>query len=93
MERQYLINSLDTSLLTKVLTLITVAVSGPEVLSITLTIIHSTSFKIMEKICDKLKVIQLSDFPDENIDDCCTVQLALLQRMNDVTLPFPCHQF
>jgi hypothetical protein len=45
----------------------------------------------MEVVRDKLKDLTLSQFPGENIDNCCDAQLILLERMDDAGFLKPEH--
>lgn len=69
---EYLRNTLNPDLLTKALTHVNIAASGPEILSATLLVIHSSNFEVMETVKDQLRDIKLSNYPWENIHDCCT---------------------
>ena len=88
---EFLRNSLNSDLLTKVLKLVDISASGPEVLSATLTVIHSSNYEIMEKVRNQLANIRLSNFPGENVDDCCTAMLKLTERMADAGFLRPEH--
>ena len=80
---EYLLATLDSTLLTKVLNHVDVTSSGPEVLSATLLVIHACNSEIMERVRTKLANIKLTDYPGQNIDKCCADQLVLLQRLDD----------
>ena len=68
-------------LLTKVLTHINVASSGPEILSSLIIVIHASNFKILDKVENKLTTTKLYDFPADNVDLYCDHQLGILQRL------------
>ena len=46
-------------------------------------VIQSSNFEIMEKVHEKLQLLTLYDFPGENIDKLCDVQLSILKHMDD----------
>ena len=60
---EYIWASIDLPLLTKVLTRVNVAASGPEILAAPIFVMHASKFEIMYKVKDKLTATKLSDFP------------------------------
>ena len=79
---QYLRNSLSADLLTKVLREIPITASGPEVFITTMHICISDSYEALEETKKQLKSLKLSDFPGENVVDCCARILMLAEQLD-----------
>ena len=71
------------NLLTKVLTQINMAASGPDILDALIIVIYASNFEIMDKVRYKMTATKLSSFPGENVELYCNNQLSLLQKLDN----------
>ena len=78
----YLRASLNAEQLTKVLQEVPITATGPEVFVATMLVCLSDSYDAMEQTKEALKAIKLTDFPGENVQQCCTKILELCERLD-----------
>ena len=64
---EYLRNSINADMLTKLLHEVTLETSGPETFIALMRIIHSDSYEALEKVKEKLLALSLKDFPGEDV--------------------------
>ena len=64
---QYIRNSVNADMLTKLLHEVTLETSGPETFVALMRIVHSDSYEALEKVKDKLLDLSLKDFPGEDV--------------------------
>ena len=64
---EYLRNSINADMLTKLLHEVTLETSGPETFIALMRIIHSDSYEALEKVKAKLLALSLKDFPGEDV--------------------------
>ena len=70
---------MNLPLLTKVLTRVNVAASGPETMAALILVIHASNFEILYKVKYKLTATKLYGFLVENVELYCDHQMGLLQ--------------
>ena len=78
----YLQNSITHDLLAKVLRLVPITASGPEVFMAILSVCYSDSYDALEQTKTNLKLIKLKDYPGENVEECVTVISQLAERLD-----------
>ena len=64
---EYLRNSINAEMLTKLLHEVTLETSGPETFIALMRIVHSDSYEALEKVKDKLLALSLKDFPGKDV--------------------------
>ena len=74
----YLMSTLSNILLQKVLTLVPLTTTGPEVFVATMTTFLSDSYDALEETMNQMKSLKLKSYPGENVTDCCAAILSLL---------------
>ena len=79
---QYMRNVISAELLTKVLKDVEITASGPEVFIAIMRIMFTDSYDATESWKTELKCLQLTNFPGENIADCCTKVVELSERLD-----------
>ena len=62
---------MSNTLLQKVLTLVPLIATGPEVFSVTMTTFLSDSYDALEETLTHMKSLKLKSYPGENITDFC----------------------
>ena len=67
----YLRSTLSNTLLQKLLTLVTLTATGPEVFVATMTTFLSGSYDSLEETITHMKSLKLKSYPGENVTDCC----------------------
>ena len=72
----YLISTLSNILLQKVLTLVPLTATGPEVFVATMTTFISDSFDDLEDTLNHIKSPKLKSYPGENVTDFCAAILV-----------------
>ena len=72
----YLRSTLSNTLLQKVLTLVPLTATGPEVFVATMTTFLSDSYDALEETLNHMKSIKLKSYPGENVTDCCAAILV-----------------
>jgi hypothetical protein len=78
----YLRNSIDATLYQKVIDDSGVNATGPEVFGSLMKILHSDSFEAIDQCRATLKMINLADFPGENVEQCCAKIELLAERLD-----------
>ena len=63
---------MSNTLLQKVLTLVTLTATGPEVFVTTMTTFISDSYDALDETITHMKSIKLKSYPGENVTDYCT---------------------
>ena len=64
---EYIRNSINADMLTKLLHEVTLETSGPETFVALMRIVHSDSYEALEKVKDKLLALSLKDYPGEDV--------------------------
>ena len=82
----YLRSTLSNTLLQKVLTLVPLTATGPEVYVATMTTFLSDSYDALEETLNHMKIIKLKSYPGENVTDCCA---AILVDAGALRVPGP----
>ena len=77
----YLRSTLSNTLLQKVLTLVLLTATGPEVFVSTMTTFFSDSFDSLEETLNHMKSLKLKSYPGENVTDCCAAILVDADRL------------
>ena len=72
----YLRSTLSNTLLQKVLTLVPLTATGPEVFFATMTTFLSNSYDELEETLTHTKSIKPKNYPGDNVTDCCTAILV-----------------
>ena len=67
----YLRSTLSNTLLHKVLTLVPLTATGPEVFVSAMNTFLSDSYDALEEILTQIKSLKLKMYPGENVTDCC----------------------
>ena len=67
----YLRSTLSNTLLQKVLTLVPLTATGPEVFVFTMTTFFSDSYDALEETLIHMKSLKLKSYPGENVTDSC----------------------
>ena len=71
----YLRSTLSNTLLQKVLTLVPLTATGPEVFVATMTKFLSDSYDALEETLNHMKILKLKSYPGENVTDFCAAIL------------------
>ena len=77
----YLRSTLSNTLLLKVLTLVLLTATGPEVFVATMTTFLSDSYDALEETLNHMKSLKLKSYPGENVTDCCAAILVDAERL------------
>ena len=77
----YLRSTLSNTLIQKVLTLVPLTATGPEVFVVTKTIFISDSYDALEETLTHMKSLKLKIYTGENITDCCAAILVNSERL------------
>ena len=77
----YLRSNLLNTLLQKVLTLVPLTATGPEVFVATMTKFLSDSYDDLEETLNHMKSLKLKIYPGENAIDCCAEILVDAERL------------
>ena len=67
----YLRSTLSNTLLQKVLTLVPLTETGPEVFFATMNTFLSDSYDTLEETLNHIKSLKLKSYPGEDVTDCC----------------------
>ena len=67
----YLRSTLSNTLLQKLLTLVPLIATGPEVFVATMTTFLYDFYDALEETLDHMKSLKLKIYPGENVTDCC----------------------
>ena len=78
----YLRSTLSNTLLQKVLTLVLLTATGPEVPVATMTIFLSDSYDDLEETLNHMNSLILKSYPGENVTDCCAAILVDAERLD-----------
>ena len=63
--------------------------SGPKIYIAIMTVCFSDSFEALEETKAELRKIKLTDFPGENVVDCCEKILHLAERLDSAGEFYP----
>ena len=77
----YLRITLSNTLLQKVLTLVPLTATGPEVFVATMTTLLSDSYDALEETLTHMKSLKLKIYPGGNVIDCCAEILVDAERL------------
>ena len=77
----YLRSTLSNTFLQKVLTLVPLTETGPEVFVATITTFVSYSYYALEETINHMKSLKLKSYPGENVTDCCAAILVDAERL------------
>ena len=80
----YLISTLSNNLVQKVLTLVSLTATVPEVFVGTMTSFLSNSYDAQEETLTHMKILKLKIYPEENIIDFCAEILGDDERLESV---------
>ena len=78
----YLRITLSNNLLQKVLTLVTLTATGPEVFVDTMTTFFSDLCDALEETITHMNSLKLKSYPGENVTDCCAAILVDAERLD-----------
>ena len=78
----YLRRTLSNTLLQKVLTLVPLTSTGPEVFVDTMTTFLSDSYDALEETLNHMKSLKLKIYPGKNVKDCCAEILVDAERLD-----------
>ena len=87
-------STLSNTLLQKVLTLVPLTVTGPEVFVSTMTTFLSYSYDALEETLNHTKILKLKSYPGEKVTDCYAEILVddeLLESSGAFKPEHPCH--
>ena len=74
-------STLSNTLLHKVLTLVPLKETGPEVFVTTMTTFLYDSYDALEDTLTHTKSLKLKSYPGENVTDCCAAILVYAERL------------
>ena len=77
----YLRRTLSNTLLQKVLTLVPLTATGPEVFVATMTTFLSDSYDALEETINHMRILKINIYPGENVTDCCAEILVNAERL------------
>ena len=77
----YLRSTLSNTLLQKVLTLVLLTATGPEVYVAIMTTFLSDSYDALEDTLNNMKSLKLNRYQGENVTDCCAAILVDVERL------------
>ena len=80
--RMYLRNTFSSDLLQKVLKLVPLTATGPEVYVATMAIVISDSYDSLVETLNHTKILKLKDRPGDNVADCCNEILVDAERLD-----------
>ena len=75
-------STLSNTLLQKVMTLVPVTATGPEVFFFTMTTFISHSYDDLEEALTHMEILKLKSYPGENITDFCVEILVDAERLD-----------
>ena len=78
----YLRSILSNTLLQKVLILVPLTATGPEVFVVTMNTFLSYYYYILEETLTHMKSLKLNIYPGENVTDCCAAILVDSKRLD-----------
>ena len=78
----YLRSTFSKTLLHKVLTLVPLTETGPEVFLTTMTILIYDYYDSLQETLTHMKSLKLKSYPGENVTDCCTEILVDSERLD-----------
>ena len=87
----YLRITLSNTLLQKVLILVPLTATGPEVFVATMTTFLSDSYDALEETLNNIKSLKLKSYPGENVTDCCAEILVDAERLESAGAFKPDH--
>ena len=87
----YLRSTLLNNFLQKILTLVLLAATGPEVFVANMTKFFSDSYYALEENLTHTKSIKLNNYPGKNVTDCCASILVDAQYLESVGAFNPDH--
>ena len=74
-------STLSNTILQKVLTLVPLIATGPEVFVTTMTTFLSNYYDSLEETLNHMNILKLKSYPGENITDCCAEILVDAERL------------
>ena len=87
----YLRSTLSNTLLQKVLILVPLTATGPEVFVAIMTTFISDSYGALEETLNHIKSLKLKSYPGENVTDCCAEILVYAERLESAGVFKPEH--
>ena len=75
-------STLSNTFFQKVLTLVTLTATGPEVFVATITTFLSDSYDALEETLNHMKSLKLKIYPGENVTDCCAAIFVDAERLD-----------
>ena len=87
----YLRSTLTNTLIWKVLALVPLTATGPEVFVNTMTTFLSDSYDALEETLNHMKSLKLKSYPGENVMDCCAAILVDAERLESARVFNPDH--
>ena len=87
----YLRSTLSNTLLQKVLTLVPLTSTGPEVFVATMTKFFSGSYDALEETLNHIKSLKLKNYPGETVTDCCAAILVDAECLESAGAFKPAH--
>ena len=82
---------MELPLIAKFLAHVNVVASGPEIMMALILVIHASTFKILDKVKDKLSLTKLYGFPGYNVDLYYDHKLGLLELLTNAGFLQPQH--
>ena len=87
----YLRSTLSNTILQKVLTLVPLTATGPEVFVATMTTFLSDYYDALEETLNHMKSLKLKSYPGENVTDCCAAILVDAESLDSARALKPEH--
>ena len=87
----YMRSNVSNTLLQKVLTLVPLTATGPEIFFATMTTFLSDSYDPLEENMNHIKSLKLKSYPGENVTDCCAEILVDAERLESARALNPEH--
>ena len=78
----YLHNSIDATLYQKCIEDSSINATDPEVFGSLMKILYSDSFEAIDQCRATLKMINLTDFPGKNVEQCCAKIELIAERLD-----------
>ena len=82
---------MSNTLFQKILTLVPLKATGPEVFFTTMTTFISNSYDALEETLTHIKSLKLKNYPGENVTDCCAEILVDAERLESAGALNPEH--
>ena len=87
----YLRSNLSNTLLQKVMTLVPLTATVPEVFVVTMTTFLSGSYDALGETINHMKSLKLKSYPGENVTYCCAEILVYAERLESARVFKPDH--